>query len=153
MTIATYDPPYNLKDRRESLSLDQGPAEEIIGAKGLVKAGLMAPTGGSSSEPEEPFVGKQPEFEGLSEKEEAASWELEKLAYKSKLEKLSGIVDDMDEGIEESKLSNLFSPSRSKSVSSNPCHPGEPFLKVLPWRRLSFPPLKPAGGLAAPLPK
>jgi len=103
LAIATYDRPYNLKDRRESLSLDQGPAEEIIGAKGLVKAGLMAPTGGSSSEPEEPFVGKQPEFEGLSEKEEAASWELEKLAYKSKLEKLSGIVDDMDEDIEESR--------------------------------------------------
>ena len=116
MTIATYDPPYNLKDRRESLSLDQGPAEEIIGAKGLVKAGLMAPTGGSSSEPEEPFVGKQPEFEGLSEKEKAASWELEKLAYKSKLEKLSGIVDDMDEDVALTKSNGSKKTSQKDEI-------------------------------------
>jgi hypothetical protein len=118
LTIATYDPPYNLKDRRESLSLDQGPAEEIIGAKGLVKAGLMAPTGGSSSAPEEPFVGKQPEFEGLSEKEEAASWELEKLAYKSKLEKLTGMVDDIDDDVSE-----IIGKPKVKRIESNDFEP------------------------------
>jgi hypothetical protein len=148
LAIATYDRPYNLKDRRESLSLDQGPAEEIIGAKGLVKAGLMAPTGGSSSEPEEPFVGKQPEFEGLSEKEEAASWELEKLAYKSKLEKLSGIVDDMDEGIEASKPSKRekIKPEVIEKISSlvtrrkngeKQIQPGKPIANILASQQMT----------------
>ena len=67
MGIATYEPPYDLKQRRQALSLEYGPAEELMGAKGLVKTGLMAPTGGGSSEPERTFVGPQPEFEGFNE--------------------------------------------------------------------------------------
>ena len=107
MGIATYDRPYNLKERRESLSLEDGPAEEIIGAKGLVKAGLMAPTGGGSSEPERTFVGPQPEFEGFNEDEKSAMWELEKIGYKSRLEKMTSIVDDMDEGTAKEKPEKL----------------------------------------------
>ena len=107
MGIATYQPPYNLKERRESLSLEDGPAEEIIGAKGNVLAGLMAPTGGGSSEPERTFVGPQPEFEGFNEDEKSAMWELEKIGYKSRLEKMTSIVDDMDEGTAKEKPEKL----------------------------------------------
>ena len=98
MGIATYEPPYDLKQRRQALSLEYGPAEEIMGAKGLVKTGLMAPTGGRFSKPEITSVGPQPEFERFNEDEKSAMWELEKIGYKSRLEKMTSIVDDMDEG-------------------------------------------------------
>tara|TARA_R110002051_G_scaffold24603_5_gene60872 strand:- start:6605 stop:7963 length:1359 start_codon:yes stop_codon:yes gene_type:complete len=125
--IATYERPYDLKQRRENLSLDDGPAEEIIGAKGNVLAGLMAPTGGGSSEPERTFVGPQPEFEGLNEDEKSAMWELEKIGYKSRLEKLTGMVDDIDDDVPEiigkPKIkrikSNDFEPIVKKSNKSN----------------------------------
>ena len=107
MGIATYERPYDLKQRRENLSLEDGPAEEIIGAKGNVLAGLMAPTGGGSSEPERTFVGPQPEFEGFNEDEKSAMWELEKIGYKSRLEKMTSIVDDMDEGTAKEKPEKL----------------------------------------------
>ena len=127
MGIATYERPYDLKQRRENLSLEDGPAEEIIGAKGNVLAGLMAPTGGGSSEPERTFVGPQPEFEGLNEDEKSAMWELEKIGYKSRLEKLTGMVDDIDDDVPEiigkPKIkrikSNDFEPIVKKSNKSN----------------------------------
>jgi len=92
--IATYQPPYNLKQRRQALSLEYGPAEEIMGAKGLVKTGLMAPTGGRFSKPEITSVGPQPEFEGFNEDEKSAMWELEKIGYKSRLERLTSEAEE-----------------------------------------------------------
>lgn len=120
MAIATYDRPYNLKDRRENLSVDQSPSEEIIGATGLTKAGLMTPTG-TSQDPVDIDVGPQPEFQGLSDKEKESKWELEKIGYKAKLERMAGIVDDMDDdpkAIENPKIKRIKSNNSGMDTTS-----------------------------------
>ena len=95
-------PGYNLKERRENRSLDQSPSEVILAeSEGLTKAGLMAPTGGGSSDPQNISVGPQPVFEDLNEKEKQSKWELEKIGYKAKLERMAGIVDDIDDDTDE----------------------------------------------------
>ena len=92
MAIATYDRPYNLKERRQNLSLDQGPSDVILAeSKDSTKAGLMTPSG-TSQDPVDIAVGPQPVFEDLNEKEKQSKWELEKIGYQAKLEKLTGVV-------------------------------------------------------------
>tara|TARA_R110000796_G_scaffold2676_2_gene10373 strand:+ start:325 stop:1629 length:1305 start_codon:yes stop_codon:yes gene_type:complete len=137
--IATYERPYDLKQRRENLSLEDGPAEEIIGAKGNVLAGLMAPTGGGSSEPERTFVGPQPEFEGFNEDEKSAMWELEKIGYKSRLEKMTSIVDDMDEGTAKEKpekvktkvIEEIESIVPRRKSEEKQVRPGKPIANIM----------------------
>ena len=139
MGIATYERPYDLKQRRENLSLEDGPAEEIIGAKGNVLAGLMAPTGGGSSEPERTFVGPQPEFEGFNEDEKSAMWELEKIGYKSRLEKMTSIVDDMDEGTAKEKpekvktkvIEEIESIVPRRKSEEKQVRPGKPIANIM----------------------
>jgi len=137
--IATYQPPYNLKQRRQDLSLEYGPAEEIMGAKGLVKTGLMAPTGGRFSKPEITSVGPQPEFEGFNEDEKSAMWELEKIGYKSRLEKMTSIVDDMDEGTAKEKpekvktkvIEEIESIVPRRKSEEKQVRPGKPIANIM----------------------
>ena len=92
MAIATYQDPYNLKERRQNLSLDQGPSDVILAdSEGSTKAGLMTPSG-TSQDPVDIAVGPQPLFEDLNDKEKQSKWELEKIGYKAKLERLTGVV-------------------------------------------------------------
>lgn len=92
MAIATYEDPFDLKLRRQNLSLDQGPSDVILAeSKGLTKAGLMTPSG-TSQDPVDVDVGPQPVFDDLNDKEKQSKWELEKIGYKAKLERLTGVV-------------------------------------------------------------
>jgi len=92
LAIATYQDPYNLKERRQNLSLDQGPSDVILAdSEGSTKAGLMTPSG-TSQDPVDIAVGPQPLFEDLNDKEKQSKWELEKIGYKAKLERLTGVV-------------------------------------------------------------
>lgn len=97
MAIATYQDPFDLKERRENLSLDQGPSDVILAeSKGLTKAGLMTPSG-TSQDPVDIAVGPQPVFDDLNDREKESRWELEKIGYKAKLERMAGIVNDIDD--------------------------------------------------------
>tara|TARA_R110000796_G_scaffold251630_1_gene383531 strand:- start:35 stop:1384 length:1350 start_codon:yes stop_codon:yes gene_type:complete len=108
-------PGYNLKERRENRSLDQSPSEVILAeSEGLTMTGLMAPTGGGSSDPQDIRVGPQPLFEDLNDKEKESKWDLEKIGYKAKLERLAGIVDDS-----EKDTSEIIGKPKIKRIKSN----------------------------------
>ena len=97
MAIATYQDPFDLKERRQNLSLDQGPSDVILAeSKGSTKAGLMTPSG-TSQDPVDIAVGPQPVFDDLNDREKESKWELEKIGYKAKLERMAGIVNDIDD--------------------------------------------------------
>ena len=114
MAIATYEDPFDLKQRRQNLSLDQGPSDVILAeSKGSTKAGLMTPSG-TSQDPVDIAVGPQPVFEDLNEKEKQSKWELEKIGYKAKLERLAGIVDDS-----EKDTSEIIGKPKIKRIKSN----------------------------------
>ena len=95
-------PGYNLKERRKNRSLSLSPSEAILAeSEGLTQASLMAPTGGGSGDPQNIRVGPQPVYDDLSDKEKQSKWDLEKIGYKAKLERLAGIVDNRENDTDE----------------------------------------------------